>query len=34
MAHIDYFFATLSPYAYLAGDRLEQIAQNRGATIT
>ncbi len=34
MAHIDYFFATLSPYAYLAGDRLEQIAEKHGATIT
>jgi len=34
MAHIDYFFATLSPYAYLAGNRLEQIAAKHGATIT
>ena len=34
MAHIDYFFATLSPYAYLAGNRLEQIAGKHGATIT
>ena len=34
MAHIDYFFATLSPYAYLAGNRLEQIAEKHGATIT
>ncbi len=34
MAHIDYFFATLSRYAYLAGNRLEQIAAKHGATIT
>ncbi|MDA7423208.1 2-hydroxychromene-2-carboxylate isomerase [Thalassococcus lentus] len=34
MPHIDYFFATLSPYAYLAGDRLEKIAEKHGATIT
>ena len=34
MAHIDYFFATISPYAYLAGTRLEQIAARHGASIT
>lgn len=34
MAHIDYFFATLSPYAYLAGTRLEDIAARHGATVT
>jgi len=34
MAHIDYFFATTSPYAYLAGNRLEEIAAKHGATIT
>jgi len=34
MAHIDYFFATLSPYAYLAGSRLEEVAAKHGATIT
>ena len=34
MAHIDYFFATFSPWAYLAGDRLEQIAARHGASIT
>ncbi len=34
MPHIDYFFATLSPYAYLAGGRLEEIAAKHGATIT
>ena len=34
MAHIDYFFATVSPFSYLAGTRLEEVAANRGATIT
>jgi len=34
MAHIDYFFATLSPYAYLQGNRLEEIGRQHGATIT
>lgn len=34
MAHIDYYFTTLSPYAYLAGTRLEEIAARQGATIT
>ncbi len=34
MAHIDYFFSTLSPYAYLAGTRLEEVAAKHGATIT
>ncbi len=34
MAHIDYYFATLSPYAYLAGDRLETLAEKHSATIT
>lgn len=33
MAQIDYFFATYSPWCYLAGDRLERIAQKHGATI-
>jgi 2-hydroxychromene-2-carboxylate isomerase len=33
MADIDYFFATLSPYSYLAGTRLEEIAAKHGATI-
>jgi 2-hydroxychromene-2-carboxylate isomerase len=32
--HIDYFFTTLSPYVYLAGTRLEEIAAKHGATIT
>ena len=34
MAHIDYYFSTLSPYAYLAGTRLEEIAAKHGATVT
>ena len=33
MAQIDYYFATLSPYCYLAGDRLEAVAAKHGATI-
>ena len=33
MAHIDYYFSTLSPYVYLAGTRLEVIAARHGATI-
>jgi 2-hydroxychromene-2-carboxylate isomerase len=33
MARIDYYFATLSPYCYLAGTRLEEVAGRHGATI-
>ena len=33
MAQIDYFFGTISPYAYLAGNRLEEIAERHGKTI-
>ena len=33
MAQIDYFFATLSPYSYLAGTRLEEVAAKHGMTI-
>lgn len=33
MAQIDYFFATLSPYCYLAGTRLEEVASRHGATV-
>lgn len=33
MAQIDYFFSVFSPWAYLAGDRLETIAARHGATI-
>lgn len=34
MAHIDYFFSTVSPYTYLAGLRMEEVAARHGATIT
>lgn len=34
MAHIDYFFSTLSPFTYLAGARLEEIAAKTEAEIT
>ncbi len=34
MAAIDYYFSTISPWTYLAGDRLEQIAARHGASIT
>jgi len=34
MPRIDYFFTTLSPWAYLAGTRLEEIAAHHGAEIT
>jgi len=34
MAHIDYYTFPLSPFAYLAGDRLEKVAAKHGATIT
>lgn len=34
MAAIDYYFSTISPFTYLAGDRLEKIAAKHGATIT
>jgi 2-hydroxychromene-2-carboxylate isomerase len=33
MADIDYYFSTLSPYTYLAGTRLEEVAAKHGATI-
>lgn len=33
MPHIDYFFTPVSPYTYLAGTRLEEIAARHGATI-
>lgn len=34
MAHIDYFLSTLSPFTYLAGNRLEGIAKKHGASVT
>jgi 2-hydroxychromene-2-carboxylate isomerase len=33
MAQITYYFSTISPYAYLAGSRLEDIAAKHGASI-
>ena len=33
MAHIDYYFTTVSPYTYLAGTRMEEIAARHGATV-
>lgn len=33
MAQIDYFFTVISPWVYLAGDRLERIAARHGTTI-
>lgn len=33
MARIAYYFATISPYTYLAGTRLEEIAARHGAEI-
>ena len=34
MTHIDYFFSTISPFTYLAGTRLEEIAAKHGAAVT
>ncbi|MEZ5911804.1 MAG: 2-hydroxychromene-2-carboxylate isomerase [Paracoccaceae bacterium] len=34
MAQIDYFFSTVSPFSYLAGTRLEEIAARHGAAIS
>lgn len=34
MAHIDYYLGTPSPWSYLAGNRLEEIAARHKATIT
>ncbi len=34
MAHIDLYFSTISPYAYLAAMRAEEVAAKHGATIT
>ncbi|OWU84140.1 2-hydroxychromene-2-carboxylate isomerase [Oceanicola sp. 22II-s10i] len=34
MPHIDYYFVAVSPWAYLAGNRLEEMAGRHGATIT
>ena len=34
MAHIDYFFTAVSPFVYLAGQRLEAVAAEAGASIS
>ncbi len=34
MPHIDYYFATISPFTYLAGTRLEAVAAKHGASVT
>jgi len=34
MAHIDYYFSTLSPFTYLAGGRLEEIAARHGCEVS
>jgi len=34
MTNIDYYFSSISPFTYLAGTRLEQVAKKHGATIT
>ncbi|SPF77554.1 2-hydroxychromene-2-carboxylate isomerase [Pseudoprimorskyibacter insulae] len=33
MAQVTYYFSLLSPYAYLAGTRLEEVADRHGASI-
>ena len=34
MSHIDYYFSTISPFTYLAGQRMEAVAEKHGATVT
>ena len=34
MTHINYYFSTISPWAYLAGNRLEKIVARHGCTVT
>ncbi|MCB5200354.1 2-hydroxychromene-2-carboxylate isomerase [Loktanella sp. TSTF-M6] len=34
MAHVDYYFATISPYTYLCGVRPAEITTAHGATLT
>jgi len=34
MIQIDYFFATISPFAYLTGKRMEEVADAYGANVT
>ena len=33
MAHITYFFATISPFTYLAGTRMEAVAKKHSASV-
>ncbi len=33
MAEIDYFFTPISPFVYLAGTRMEDVARKHGATV-
>lgn len=34
MADIDYYFSLISPFTYLASDRLERVAKARGASVS
>lgn len=34
MPHIDYYFATISPFTYLAGPQFEAVVAKHGATVT
>lgn len=34
MAHVDFFFSPLSPFTYLTGSRLEEMAEKHGASVT
>jgi len=34
MSNIDYYFATISPFTYLAGPEFAQIVEKHGATVT
>lgn len=34
MPHIDYYFATISPFTYLAGPKFHEIVEKHGATVT
>lgn len=34
MAHIDYYFSTISPFTYLAGNSLEDVVAESGASVT
>lgn len=34
MPHIDYYFATISPFTYLAGPQFEELVKKHGATVS